>query len=127
VSQSNVELVRAGFASAMRGDVAALEAMLAPDVYWGAPGGRDGGCHNRTQAVHWMRAAIDRGVTLRLIDARELADGRVLTVLQRIAPLEGGDGPPPPHAQLVSFRDGQVTEMLFYPTPEGAEAAAGPG
>lgn len=125
MTQSNLELVRAGFASAMRGDVAALEAILAPDVYWGAPGDRQDGCHNRRQALHWMRAAIDRGVTLKLIDVRELADGRVLTVLQRIAPLEGGDGPPPPHAQLVSFRDGQVTEMLVYPSPEDAEAAAG--
>ena len=127
MTHSNAELVRTGFESAMRGDLAALEAMLAPDVYWGAPGDRQGGCQNRKQALRWMGRAIDRRVTLKLIDARELADGRVLVVLQRIAPLEGGDGPPPPHAQLVSFRDGQVTEMLVYPTPEDAEAAAGPG
>jgi hypothetical protein len=33
------------------------------------------GCQNRKQTLKWMREAIERGVRVELVDARELAAG----------------------------------------------------
>jgi ketosteroid isomerase-like protein len=125
VSESSVELVRRAWDAALRGDVEQLEPLLAPDLYWGAPGAGEYACHNREQALRWMREGIKRGVRARLLEVRELGDGRVLVVLQR---LEGGTDaePAPPHAQLIRVRDDQIAEMVVYPSPAEAEAAAGP-
>lgn len=120
---SNLELVRNGFEAASRGDIAAVAALLDDDVYWGADGG--GGCENRQQALRWMREGIARGVHVDLLEARELSDGRVLLLLQRTTPHEGEAEPPDPHAQILSFRGGKISQMLVYPTAEEARSAAG--
>ncbi len=39
-------------------------------------------------------------------------------------PFEGNE-PAPPVANLTTFRDGKVIEMVRYPNPEDALAAAG--
>ena len=122
MSESNVELVRAGFEAAARGDLTAIEALLDENVYWGNPEG--GGCRNREQALEWMSVPIANGVQVCVLDARELEDGRILVVLQRNVPREGETEPPPPHAQLVRFRDGKAVEMLVYPDVDEAVAAA---
>ena len=121
MGESNVELVRRGFEAAARGDLDAVAALLDEDVYWGAEGG--GGCHDRKQALRWMRQAIAGGLTVAPLEARELPDGRMLIVLQRSGSDEAE--PAPPHAQLVSFRDGKISEILVYPTAEDALSAAG--
>jgi ketosteroid isomerase-like protein len=123
VQPSNAELVRSGFEAASRGDIAAVAALLDDNVYWGADGG--GGCENRKQALRWMREGIARGVHVDLLETRELSDGRVLLLLQRTAPREGESERPDAHGQIVSFRDGKITQMLVYPTAEEALSAAG--
>jgi ketosteroid isomerase-like protein len=120
---SNVELVRRGFEAASRGDIAAVAALLDDNVYWGADGG--GGCENRQQALRWMRQGIGRGVHVDLLQARELSDGRVLLLLQRTTPHEGQADLPDPHGQILSLRDGKITQMLVYPTADEALSAAG--
>jgi ketosteroid isomerase-like protein len=128
MADSNLELVRCGFEAAGRGDVDLVADLLAPDVYWGAPPrGAEGGCQNRTQTLRWMREAISRGLRVELLDARALPDGRVLALLQRTVPDERETELPPPHGQILSFRDGKIAEMLVYPTAEEAIRAAGPG
>ena len=121
MGESNVELVRRGFEAAARGDLDAVAALLDEDVYWGAEGGS--GCHDREQALRWMGQAIARGVTVSPLETRELPDGRMLIVLQRSGSDEGE--PESPHAQLVSFSGGKISEILVYPTPEDALSAAG--
>ena len=129
MDRSNVELVRDGFETAARGDVDAIGAMLAPHVRWHGAGDDHGGCQNRKQALHWMTAAIDRGIRVQLLEARALKNDRVLVLLQRRAPHEGDPGGelPPPHGQILTLRDGKITEMVVYPTAEEAAGAAGPG
>lgn len=124
VAETKAELVRQGFEAAARGDVGAVAALLDADVYWGAEGG--GGCRNREQALRWMSDGIARGIEMRLLETRELPDGRVLVLLQRSA-ADGETEPPLPHAQIVSFGDGKIAEMLVYPTAEEALVAAGAG
>jgi ketosteroid isomerase-like protein len=125
VSESNAEIVRRGFEAAARGDVDAVAALLDESVYWGAPD-RASGCQNRRQALRWMSEGIARGVHVNVVEARDLDDGRVLLSLQRTIPHEGESELPEPHGQIVSFRNGKITEMLVYPTAEEARSAAAP-
>jgi len=129
MDRSNVELVRDGFGAVARGDVDAISAMLAPDVRWHGAGDDHGGCQNREQALHWMTAAIDRGIRVQLLEARALKNDRVLVLLQRSVPREGDPSgePPSPHGQILTLRDGKITEMVAYPTAEEAAGAGGAG
>ena len=124
MDESAIELVRRGFQAASRGDVDAVASMLSPDVRWHGAGDDAGGCQNREQTLRWMRQAIERGIRVELLDARELTGGRLLLVLQRASSGEHSE-PPPPHGQILSVHDGLVTEMVVYPTAEEALAAAG--
>jgi ketosteroid isomerase-like protein len=118
-----LELVRDGFEAASRGDVDSISALLSPDVHWHGAGDDVGGCRNREQALRWMRDAIDRGVRVELLDARELPGDRVLLLLQRQSP--PGEELPPPHGQIVTLRDGLIADMAVYPAADEAVAAAG--
>jgi hypothetical protein len=103
--------------------------MLAPEVRWHGAGDDQGGCQNREQALRWMSEGIARGIRVQLLEARELKDDRVLVLLQRNLPREGDPSgePPSPHGQILTLRDGKITEMVAYPTAEEAVGAAGPG
>ena len=123
--ESNAETVRRGFEAAARGDVDAVAALLDENVYWGAPD-RESGCQNRHQALRWMSEGLARGINVNVVEARELDDGRVLLSLQRTIPHDGEGELPEPHGQIVSLRDGKITEMLVYPTAAEARSAAAP-
>ncbi len=73
-----------------------------------------------------MSEGIARGIHVNVAEARELDDGRVLLSLQRTIPHDGENELPEPHGQIVSFRDGKITEMLVYPTAEEALLAISP-
>jgi hypothetical protein len=72
-----------------------------------------------------MREAIDRGVRVELVEARELPADRMLLVLQREP--RAGEDRPSPHGQILTFRDGLIADMAVYATAGEAIAAAGPG
>jgi ketosteroid isomerase-like protein len=124
VAQSKTELVRRGFEAASDGDLVAVGALLDEQVRWHGAGDDEGGCQNREQALRWMSDGISQGIRVELVDARELADGRVLVLLQRMV-TSGREEKAPPHGQLVSFRDGKIAEMVVYPTADEALRAAG--
>ncbi len=124
MSEDLVELVRGGFEAASRGDVDTIAGMLSPDVRWHGAGDETGGCQNRKQTLRWMREAIERGIQIELLDARELAGDRVALVLRR-RPTADDPEAPEPHGEIISFRDGLITEMVVYPTAEEALAAGG--
>ena len=63
--RGDADIVHKGFAAASRGDVDAVAALLAEDVYWGAEGG--GGCHNREQTLRWMREGFARGIRVEVV------------------------------------------------------------
>lgn len=122
-----VELVRNGYEAAARGDLDAIAAMLSQDVRWHAAGDEHGGCQNRDQTLRWMHEGLGRGVRVDLLEARALEDDRVLVLLQRKGPrkVDKSGEPPPPHGQIVRFRDGLIAEMVTYPSTDEALAAAG--
>jgi hypothetical protein len=101
--------------------------VLDPQVRWYGAGDPDheGACHDRDQALAFIRRSVDDGVTAELLDIRD-AGARLVAVIQAHNPPQW-DQPRGPHGELITVRDGKVTEMVVYPTVEDALAAAGIG
>jgi ketosteroid isomerase-like protein len=121
MTDSNVELARRGYDAVMRGDVDALREILDPDVKWHGGNPADG-CQDRVQTLafirkNWMRRGPPPGEVVELLGAGD----KVVVIIRRT----GGDGEPELVANLTTFRDGKVIEMVHYPNPDDARAAAG--
>lgn len=124
---SNAEIAREGFAAAARGEYELVAALLHPDVRWhgGDPDAEDA-CRNRDQALTWMRRRAGRraGAFPDVVDV--VQSGERVVVIMRPPPTPG-DPQPGLTANLASFRDGLVVEMVHYASAEKALAAlAGP-
>ena len=122
MADSNVETARRGFEAALRGDLAAIADLLDPDVSWhGGDPSAAGACHNRDQALAFMRRSqVIQGGRFELVDV--VGAGDKVVVIMR-PPSEGPD-PAPAVANHTTFRDGKVIEMVHYPDPEDALRAA---
>ena len=119
MSQELVELARRGYAAAQRGDFDTVREFLDPDVKWHG-GDPSTGCQNRRQALEWMRGARRRGPIGELVDLIDAGD-QVVVIMRRT----GEDGQPELIANLTTFRGGKAIEMVHYPDPADARAAAG--
>jgi ketosteroid isomerase-like protein len=121
--ESNVERVRRGYEAVMRRDLDALAELLDPAVRWHA-GDPDAkyACHNKDEALQFMRenwlSGGSPGELLEVVDA-----GDKVVVIMRRGPAD--DGSAPTVANLTTFRDGKVVEMVHFPDPKDALAAAG--
>jgi ketosteroid isomerase-like protein len=121
--ESNVELARSGFDAALRGDLDVIAELLDPDVKWHG-GDPSSGCQNRTEALEFMRNALARrGPLIELVDVVGAGD-KVVVIMRPLGSADQGDEPASPVANLTTFRDGKVVEMVAYPDPEEALAAA---
>jgi ketosteroid isomerase-like protein len=121
MTESNVELARRGYDAVMRGDLDALREILDPDVKWHGGYPADG-CQDRVQTLafmrkNWMRRGAPPGEVVELLGAGD----KVVVIIRRTS----GDGEPELVANLTTFRDGKVIEMVHYPNPDDARAAAG--
>lgn len=123
VSKANLELAQHGYEALKRGDLEELAAMLDENVKWhaGDPTA-EGACRNKQQAVAWLGRA-GRGAPPEVVEMIDAGDS-VVVILQP-APIDGQEVPP--RAQISTFRDGKVVEMVAYPSVEAALAAAGIG
>lgn len=122
MSETNVDVARRGWEAALRGDLDVIADMLHPDVKWHA-GDPDAAfaCHNRKEALAFMgQRRFMRSGTPELVDVIDAGD-KVVLITRRI----GEDGEPELVANLTTFRDGKVVEMVHYPNPDDARAAAG--
>jgi ketosteroid isomerase-like protein len=122
MTETNVELARRGFEAALRGDLDAVREFLDPEVKWhGGNPSAAGACRNREQALEFMRQARGRRAIGQLVDVRGAGD-KVVVIMR--PPSEGGE-PAALSANLATFRGGKVIEMVHYPNPDDALAAAG--
>jgi ketosteroid isomerase-like protein len=122
VAETNVERARRGYEAALRGDLDALRELLDPDVKWhGGDPSASGACHNRDEALAVMRRAFGSSRLGELVDVRGAGD-RVVVIMR--SPSEDGE-PAALSANLTTFCDGRVVEMVHYPRPRDALAAAG--
>ena len=122
MAEANADLARRGFEALLRGDFDLVSNMLDPHVKWhgGDPSG-PGACRNREQALAFMRAARARLGDIEIVDV--VAAGEQVVVVM---------GPPTRQgerawtvANVTTFRDGKATEIVRYPNPADALAAAG--
>ena len=120
--ESNVETARRGFEAALRGDLAAIRKLLDPDVKWhGGDPSAAGSCQNREQALAFMRQSeVIRGGRFELVDVVG-ADDKVVVIMR--SPAQAGQ-PGSLSANLTTFRDGKVVEMVHYPNADDALTAA---
>ncbi len=118
--QSNVEIARRGYQAIARGDFDAVYDLLDPEVKWHG-GDPSSGCRNRAEAMAFMRRPN------RPQGARELVEivdaGEQVVVIMRSQPDAGAD--PELHANVTTFREGKVIEMVHYENPDDALTAAG--
>jgi ketosteroid isomerase-like protein len=122
VSADNVERARRGYEAALRGDLDTIGEFLDPDVKWhGGDPAAPGACRNRKEALAFMRQARSRGRIGELVDLIDAGD-KVVVIMR--PPSEGGE-PAALSANLTTFRDGKAIEMVHYPNPDDALAAAG--
>ena len=121
MADSDVEVVRRGFEAVARRDFEAVSRLLDSDVTWHGAEDKDneGGCHNRDEALAFIRGALKQGISIELQGVRDLGD-RVLAVLQTTGAGAKADS----HGELVSVRDGKVVGLVVYATVEEAVAAA---
>jgi ketosteroid isomerase-like protein len=112
--ETKAELVRRGFDAVLRGDVDAVADLLDPNVKWhGGDPTAPGSCQNREQALRFMRGLHTTG---QLADVVEVGD-KVVVVIDRT------DGERV--ANVTTFRDGKVVEMVHYECADDALAAVG--
>lgn len=125
MAETDVELLRRAWEAFARGDLEAVTQVLDPQVRWhGADDPDDeGGCHNRDEALAFIRQSLADGVTARPLEFRD-AGGQVVVLLQRDESPEC-DERPEPHGEVVTVRNGRVVEMVVYPTVDEALQAAG--
>jgi ketosteroid isomerase-like protein len=121
MSESNVELARRGYEAVLRGDLDAIREFLDPEIKWhGGDPSAEGACRNREQVLHFMSRARSRGGVGELVDVVGAGD-RVVVIMR---PRSEGGEPAAVIANLTTFRDGRAIEMVHYPDPEDALAAA---
>ena len=118
----NVERARRGFEAALRGDLDEISELLDRDVKWhGGDPSSPGACRNRDQALEFIRQAVAiRSGRIELADVVGAGD-KVVVIMQ--LPSGQGDEPAPPVANLTTFRDGKVVEMVHYADADEALAA----
>jgi ketosteroid isomerase-like protein len=121
VSVANVEIARRCYEAAARGDLEALRECLDPAVKWhGGDESAPGACHNSDDVLEFISQARRSGRIGELLDIIDAGE-RVVVVLR---PAAGAGEEVQPRANLTTFRDGKVIEMVAYETPEDALAAA---
>lgn len=123
MSESYVELARRGWEAAAREDFDLIASLLAPDVKWhGGDPTAEGSCQNRSQCLQWMQRARKKRPLPTLVDVRGVGD-KVVVVLAPSAP--PGQDDPQLTANVTTFRDGKVIEMVHYDEAADALRAVG--
>ena len=120
MAETNIEIARRGYAAVARRDVDAIRDFLDPDVKWhGGDPNEPGACHNSDDVIAFIERARRHGGVGELIDVVDAGE-QVVVVLR---PSAAGDEVPDLRANVTTFRDGKVVEMVAYESPDAALAS----
>lgn len=121
VSRINLKLAQRGYHALRRGDLETVAEMFDENIKWhaGDPTA-DGACRSKQEALAWLRRA-GRGAPPAVVEMIDTGD-RVVVILQP-PPIDGQEVPQ--RAQITTFRDGKVIEIVAYQSVEAALEAAG--
>ncbi|MGD9734018.1 MAG: nuclear transport factor 2 family protein [Solirubrobacterales bacterium] len=110
MGETNAELARRGYEAVMRGELEPIADLLAADVEWhGGDPSAPGACNGRGQALAFMRRAIENRAVGELVDVIDAGEN-VVIILRPPSPEEGTEAEPV--ANLTTFRDGKMVEMV---------------
>jgi ketosteroid isomerase-like protein len=124
----NLELARRGYEALAAGDLEVVAELLDPAVRWhGGDPDAPGACNGRDQALEFIRAARSRGPLPDVVEMTAVGDRVVAVLRPRPSPEDGPTDASEPalRANLTTFRDGKVIEMIGFEDPERAFRAAG--
>ncbi len=93
-------------------DLGAYKDLLDPDVTWGAPDDPVPSCRNRDQVLAWYRQGRAKGVRADVIET--LVQGDKILVGLMVANQEAADAGSSPRWQVLSVRDGLVTDIRGF-------------
>ncbi len=98
-----------------------MQELFDPNVQWhGGDPTAEGACRTRDEALQFIRRARDAGQIGELVDLLDMGD-QVVAVMRPPTP---PGAPSTLRANLTTFRDGRVVEMIAFESPEAAIAAA---
>ncbi len=117
------ELAAAIAGALQSGDLAAITALMANDVRWGAPEQSVPTCRNKSQVLRWYENAQLAGASAQVIETIVLGEHIVLGVMVQGNPR--AESPSPSlRWQVMSVKDGQVAEIRGYDSRSEAEEFA---
>jgi len=120
------ELAAAVAGALQSGDLAAITALMANDVRWGAPEQSVPTCRNKSQVLRWYENAQLAGASAQVIETIVLGEHIVLGVMVQGNPR--AESPSPSlRWQVMSVKDGQVAEIRGYDSRGEAEEFARSG
>ena len=129
MSQETVEIVRAGYAAVQRGDLAAANSYMHPDIefhtYINAP---EAGVYLGKEAVQRYNETLFAQFESLRIEVEELVDAgdRVIAVTTQHAVPKGGEHEIEVHmVEVWTVRDGLLAERHSYSTKDEALEAVG--
>jgi ketosteroid isomerase-like protein len=102
-------------------DLAAISALLDPQVRWGPPGDPSPPCRSREQVLSWYRRGRSFGARATVAQTAVCGD-RILLALKVTGRGDAGTGSrPEDHWQVLTVRNGLITEIVGF--DDGDEAA----
>ena len=107
------------------GDLDAFGQLLAPDVRWGPADEPEWGCKNRAEVISWYQAARDRGMSAS-VDEVVAGQGCLLVGLTVSGtPGAAEQGGSTSRWQVLTVRDGQISDIRGFDSRERAAERAG--
>ena len=123
MSEREVALARSGLEAWRRGDLDAVEEMLARDATWRWFESGEWDCDSREEILGRLRERYEQGFGRGEMELVDAGPGAVIAVSW---PREvGGEEWPAETATVISFRDDKIVFMQDYRTRDEAIAAVG--
>lgn len=107
------------------GDLDAYRELLAPDARWGPADEPEWGCKSRREVISWYAAARDRGLTATVDEVVEGQGCLLVGLTVSGTPAAAEHGGSTSRWQVLTVRDGQISDIRGFDSRELAAERAG--